>query len=176
MSTRNKTGSVMGGAAVIAAVVGLTAGLAPAAAAPPQSGAFLAVGDDAANPLTYRLVVIGTFPMQQADAVGFINNINTGKQPGGIDYYIYADDSGPVRGPNWNTTLFYRFYPGAGSDPDGYLRATSEGLTYQRYISVPRGDLNEDGDGEDEIFARVIFRDADGVARTQYSQKVVRSF
>ena len=46
MTARKKIGSFMGGAAMIAAAVGMTAGLAPASAAPSQSpGSMLTIVD-----------------------------------------------------------------------------------------------------------------------------------
>jgi hypothetical protein len=72
MKTRKTITALMGGAATIAAVVGMTAGLAPAAAAPAQSGATVYVYEDPKNPNNYRVSIKGVFPMQQPDAVGFL--------------------------------------------------------------------------------------------------------
>jgi CO dehydrogenase/acetyl-CoA synthase beta subunit len=43
---------------------------------------------------TIRVTIEGVFPMSEADAVGFLNNIYTGKEPGGMEYKIFADDNG----------------------------------------------------------------------------------
>ncbi len=158
----------MAAATTTLALAGATA--SPASAAPKQSGAVLAVAEDPANPLTYRLVVTGIIRMQQADAVGYINNINTGRYPGGMNYNIWGDDGSSL------DHIFGRFYPGAGTDADGYLRATSEGLVYQRYLSISKTKMNEDKDGADEVYAQAVFVDADGGTRVQYSQLVVRRF
>jgi hypothetical protein len=70
-------------AALAATTLGLTVGLAPASAAPTQTpGTTLAVTADPANPGYYRLAVKGTFPMNEHDAHGFINNLEPGESPG----------------------------------------------------------------------------------------------
>jgi hypothetical protein len=63
MNTGKKFGSLIGGAATIAAVIGLTAGIAPAAASPAQSGATLYVYEDPRNHDNYRVSIKGVFPM-----------------------------------------------------------------------------------------------------------------
>src|SRR5215208_203690 len=78
MTTRKIFAPLMGGAAAIAAVVGMTAGLALAAAAPAQSGATLYVYEDPKNADNYRVSIKGVFPMQQPDAVGFLVHVNDG--------------------------------------------------------------------------------------------------
>jgi len=180
MNTRKKIGSLMGGVATIAAVVGLTAGLAPAAAAPAQSGATLYVCQDVNNPDNYRMTIKGVFPMQQADAVGFLVHVNDGQHsgngPGGMIYHLEADD-----GNGWpgDQGIAGGFFPGAQVDAEGYVKAGPGGLEYLREISIPRNEFDEDGgpiNEEDEIYAVAAFRDGDGGERHQFSQKIVRYF
>ena len=58
----------------------------PAAAAPTASGARLSIYTDPAAPKTGRVTIDGLFPMSEADAVGYLNNIYTGAKPGGMEY------------------------------------------------------------------------------------------
>jgi len=181
MRTPKTIAALMGGAATIAAVVGMTAGLAPAAAAPAQSGATLYVYEDPKNPSNYRVSIKGVFPMQQPDAVGFLVHVNDGNHPGGpgpggMIYHLEADD-----GNGWpNDQSFANgFFPGAQVDAEGYLKAGPDGLEYLRELSIPKGKFNED-DGafneEDEVYAVAESRDGDGGHRTHFSQKIVRYF
>jgi len=168
MNTRKRIETVMGGAA-IAAAMALTVGIAPATAAP--SAARLSVFP--VNTETHRVTIEGVFPMQQADAVGFINNINTGKEPGEMSYAIFGDD------PTGISNRGVHRFPGAGVEGMGHLIATPEGLHYLRILEVPRGVLNEDDnpfDNEDEIYVRAQFRDADGGTRAQISNIVTANF
>jgi hypothetical protein len=168
--------ALLGGAAVIATVVGLTAGVAPAAASPPQSGATLYVNEDPLNHANYRLAIKGVFPMLQADAVGYLIHINDGTNPGGMEYHVVADDED---GYSQDGDLYSAFLPHTQTDREGYLRAGSEGIEYLREISIPKSKLDEDHshvNEEDEIYASAIFRDADGGRRRQFSQKIVRYF
>jgi hypothetical protein len=182
MNTRNRIGPLIGCAAMVASVVGLTAGIAPAAAAPAQSGATLAVVEDAAIPGSYKVTITGAFPMQQADAVGFITHISDGNYPdgpgpGGIIYHLVGDDD---RGwPNDSDITGSLFYSGAQVDSGGYLRAGPSGLEYHREITVNKKKFNEDDgvfDDQDEIYAVASFRDGDGGERHQFSQAIVRYF
>jgi hypothetical protein len=182
MNTRKTIAAVMGGAAALAAVVGLTAGAAPASAAPAQSGATMYVYEDPKNPNNFRVSIKGVFPMQQPDAAGFLVHVNDGNYPGGpgpggMIYHIAGDDDRSWPGDSDITSSV--FVPGAQTDSEGYLRAGPGGLEYLREISVPKGNFNED-DGvfneEDEIYAVAVFRDGDGGSRLQFSQKIVRYF
>ncbi|BDX33054.1 hypothetical protein TUM20985_36010 [Mycobacterium antarcticum] len=169
------------GAAVLGTVVAMTAGLAPAAASPKQSGAQLFVNEDRGNPANYRLAIKGVFPMEQADAVGYLIHINDGDHPGGpgrggMIYHLQADD-----GNGWpgDSALVSEFLPGTQTDGEGYLRATPAGIEYLREISVPKKVLDEDTgpiNEEDEIYAVATFRDGDGGESWQVSQKIVRYF
>jgi hypothetical protein len=161
--------ALMGGAAMTAAAMGLTAGLAPATAAP--AGAKLSVFP--VNTATHRVTIEGVFPMSEADAVGFINNINTGALPGEMSYAIYGDD------PTGISNRGVHRFPGAGVQEMGHLIATPDGLHYLRILELPRGVLNEDDnafDNEDEIYVRAQFRDADGGTRAQISNVVTANF
>jgi hypothetical protein len=175
MTTFKNIGTLIGAIAAAAAAVGLTVGLAPASAAPTQSGANLAIYPDTATPGNYRVRVSGVFRMSEHDAHGFINNINTGERPGGMRYIYNGDDPGQhdpnVAGSGW--------YPGAGAHHGGYLRAESDGIHYYQEISVPKGQLNEDPnyfDDNDEIYVEAVFVDADGVGRTQVSNVITNLF
>ena len=69
---------------MLAASVGLTAGLAPVSAAPQASpGVSLTVRDDPANPANYLVKIEGTFPMSEGDANDRVNHMTPG---GGMDY------------------------------------------------------------------------------------------
>ncbi len=154
------------GTVALAFGMGLGLASAPASAAPSPSGAQLNVYRDPADPNFTRVTMSGLFPMSQADAQGYLNNINTGKQPGGMEYVIYGDDEGdrdPVRNSAWA--------PGTDHIPGYYIGATSTGLAHSLVINLPNGYLNED-DGEDEIYIRATFVDADGGRRTQFSNMV----
>jgi hypothetical protein len=171
MNTYKRVATLIGGAAMAAAVAGLTAGLAPATAAPPHPAGKLFVYP--VHTETHRVTIEGVFPMSQADAVGFINNINTGARPGGMSYAIYGDDPTGI-----SRRGVYEF-PGAGVEEMGHLIATPEGLHYLRILEVPRGVLNEDDnpfDNEDEIYVRAIFTDADGGGRPQSTNVVTANF
>ena len=71
MSAFKNIPSLIGGTAVVAAAtIGLTAGPAPASAAPRPSGATIYVVPDPANSANYRVTIKGVFPMSEYDAVG----------------------------------------------------------------------------------------------------------
>jgi hypothetical protein len=181
MTALKKVPRLLCGATVLAAITGLAAGVAPAAASPAQNGATLYVYEDPRNHDNFRVSIKGVFPMQQPDAVGFLTHINDGNHPGGpgpggMIYHLEADD-----GNGWpnDTSIASGFFPGAQVDGEGYLKAGPDGLEYLREISVPKNKFNED-DGlvneEDEIYAVAQFRDGDGGGRTQFSQQIVRYF
>jgi hypothetical protein len=160
--------SRIGGAVLIAAAVGLTAGPAPAFAAPPPSGASLIVSQ-VPNSERWLVTVQGTFLMGEYEAHGFVNNINSGKALGGTLLQLYGDSNGDQR--------LERFYPGAGREPKGYLFAAAEGVRYRRDITVPKNILNEGDFHVDYIYARVKFIDANGDVRgDQYSGVVNEIF
>src|SRR5215208_2812192 len=145
--------SLIGRGAVLAATtvgltIGLTEGLAPASAAPNQTpGVNLYVFPDPANSANYRVTVKGMFPMNEYDAHGYINNLGTGERPGGIEYNILGDDPDNndrgLTGGHW--------FPLAGSDPEGFLKAESDGIHFLREISVPKNTLNEDDGVFDDL-------------------------
>ena len=169
MNARKKIGSFMGGAAMIATVVGLTAGLAPASAAPsPSPNSRLTIVDQNITGAGYnRVIVQGWYPMQKPDAVGFLNNLSAGC--GGMHYIVWGDDGN-------EQYLFDRNYPGVHDDIDGYIRATDRGLEYQQQFVVPASVLNEDNDGTDEVFVRARFVDGDCGSRVQNSPVVTGNF
>jgi hypothetical protein len=157
-------GSMIGGAAIVAASIGLTAGVVgPASAAPQNSpGVILNITDDPASPANYILRVEGKFPMSEGAAYDRLKNL---APSGGMDYVIYADDPGendgligPARG-----------FVGAPGPSGGLLIATPYGLSFMREISVPKADLNEDFcfssgcDGDtDEVYVSARFVQGNG--------------
>ena len=145
MNARKKITSLLGGAATIAAVVGMTAGLTPASAAPSQSpGSNLTVVDQNITGAGYnRVIVRGVYPMQKPDAVGYLNNLTAGC--GGMHYIVWGDDGN-------EQYLFDRNYPGVHKDIHGFVRASDRGLEYLQQFVVPASVLNEDTDGTDEVF------------------------
>jgi hypothetical protein len=160
-------------AIAVALGAGLAVATTPATAAPAQSGARLFVYTDPASPETTRVTVEGVFPMSEADAVGYLNNIYTGKQPGGMEYVYYKDDSGDDdRGT-------VRWIAGNGSF-DGYsLTATRDGVRHTFITYLPTDYLNEDTgafDDDDEIYVKATFVDADGGRRSQISNVVTGRF
>jgi hypothetical protein len=182
MNATKKMAAMLGGAAVISTVVGLTVGVAPASASPAQNGATLYVNEDPLNHNNYRVAIKGVFPMLQPDAVGFLVHINDGKYPGGpgpggMIYHVVADDGDGWPGDRDITGS--TFVQGTQTDNEGYLRAGPDGIEYLREISIPKKSFDED-DGplseEDEIYAVAMFRDGGGGERWQFSQKIVRYF
>lgn len=165
--------AVLGSAAVVGTAIGMTTGLTVAAAAPKPSGATFWFCKDFVDTGNYRMTVRGVFPMEEADAVGFLVHLNDNQVPGGMKYRVSGDDDGGGH------DVFYNYFPGSGSSFDGYLKASPQGLEYMREISLPRTVFDEDSgvfDDQDEVYATATFRDADGGERTQYSQKVVGHF
>jgi len=158
------------GAVAVALGIGAAVTPTPAVAAPAESGARMFVYTDPADPKNTRVTIEGVYPMLQADAVGYLNNIYTGKQPGGMEYRVVADDNG-----EGDTGRVTRWIAGNGSF-DGYrLEATPEGIHHMFIFYVPTSLLNEDDsftDGDDELYAKATFVDADGGRRTQISNVV----
>ena len=169
MNTRKRTTTLLGGAATIAAVVGMSAGLTTASAAPAQSpNSRLTVVDQNFTGAGFnRIIVQGWYPMEKPDAVGYLNNLSAGC--GGIHYILFGDDGN-------EQYLFDRNYPGVHDDIDGYLRATDRGLEYLQQFVVPASVVNEDKDGTDEVFARARFVDGDCGERVQNTNVVKGSF
>lgn len=92
MTARKKIGSFMGGAAMIAGAVGMTAGLAPASAAPSQSPGSMPtiVDQNITGAGDSRVIVQGVCPKQKPEAVGYLNNLTAGC--GGMHYITRGDD------------------------------------------------------------------------------------
>jgi len=169
MNAHKKIGSFLGGAAMIAAVMGMTAGLAPASAAPSQSpGSQLTIVDQNITGAGFnRVIVQGVYPMQKPDAVGYLNNLTAGC--GGMHYIVWGDDGN-------EQYLFDRNYPGVHNDIDGFVRASDRGLEYLQQFVVPASVLNEDTDGTDEVFVRARFVDGDCGSRVQNTNVVKGTF
>ena len=170
MNERNKIARAVGGAAMIAAVAGLTAGLAPASAAPkPTPDANLTiVASDIVNPDYSRIILRGVFPMQEPDAFGFVKHLMD-NGCGGMHYIVWGDDGS-------EQYLFDRNFPGTHEDVEGFLRSSPRGLEYRREFLVPKGTLDEDKDGTDEVFVRARFVDGDCVSRVQNTNVVKGNF
>lgn len=158
-------------AGALALTAGLTLGIPTAGAAPKPEGATLNIAQDPQHANNYVLQLFGTYPMEQADAVGYLNNINNGKCKGAITYTFYADDGDYV-------ILEHDYVPGgAYVNPTGYFRATSEGLSYSHTIALRKNFLNEDNgvfDDTDEIFAQASFMDSDCNYRIHTSKVISR--
>jgi hypothetical protein len=142
MNANKRMAALLAGAATFAAVVGLTTGIAPAAASPPQSGATLYVVEDPANHNNFPVSFKGAFPMQEPDAVGYLVHVNDGNHPGGsgpggMIYYLEGDDGNGFPGDE-SIGFPNNFYPGVQNDRDGYLKAGPAGLEYLRQVSVPK--------------------------------------
>ncbi len=169
MDARKKITSLMGGAGVAAATLAMTAGLAPASAAPSQSpGSTLTIVDqNITGPGKNRVIVYGVYPMEKPDAVGYLNNLSAGC--GGMHYIVWGDDGG-------EQYLIDRNYPGVHDDIDGFVRATDRGLEYLQQFEVPASVLDEDTDGGDEVFVRARFVDGDCGSRVQNTNVVKGSF
>ena len=169
----------------VAAFAVTAATTAPAVAAPKPSGATLFLCPDFGKPGYYRVTIRGIFPMTQADAEGYLIHIDDNPaKPGHMVYYLQDDDG---NGHEGDTSIAYLTVPHRHSDAGGFLRAGPGGLEYQRELSVRAYDLDADGTkwydpdrvtGEDldEIYAAATFIDADGGARTQISQQIVKDF
>ena len=121
MDARTNLVTMLGGAAVFGTVAGLTAGVATAA--PSQTdGAMLYMCQDVGNPSSYRITVKGTYPMDSADAAGYLIHMNDGSQPGGLIVELKADDEG-----NNDHNIGYGFYPTTATTSEGYLQAIPGG-------------------------------------------------
>jgi hypothetical protein len=171
MSSTRTLGRLTAIAVVLGA--GLAVAAVPAAAAPAASGARLSIYSDPATPKTSRVTIDGTFPMSEADAVGFLNNIYTGAQPGGMEYQIIRDDNGDEAGGK-------TYWIAGNGSFDGYhLMATREGIHHLFIINESHDFLNEDSgtfDDIDEIYVKATFVDADGGRRSQISNVVPGHF
>ncbi|WNG94818.1 hypothetical protein [Mycobacterium sp. ITM-2016-00318] len=169
MSRRTKITTLMGGAAMVATVAGMTPGLAPASAAPAQSpeSHLTIVDQDFTGAGQNRVIVQGVYPMEKPDAVGYLNNLSAGC--GGMHYIVWGDDGG-------EQYLSDRNYPGVREDVDGFVRATDRGLEYLQQFVVPASVLNEDSDGTDEVFVRARFVDGDCGSRVQNTNVVEGDF
>lgn len=170
MNTRKKVGSVLGGAAMVATVVGLTVGLTPASAAPSQTpGATLSIVDqNITGAGKNRVILYGVFPMLEPDAVGFIVHLMD-NGCGGMHYIVLGDDGK-------EQYLFDRNFPGTSEGVEGSLWASNRGLEYRREFIVPSSVLDEDKDGTDEVFVRARFVDGDCVSRVQNTNVVKANF
>jgi hypothetical protein len=166
VSTLKTIGSLMGGAAVVAVAIGLTAGLVPASAAPEQSpGVSLMITDDPGNPANYLLKIRGAFPMTEDQARDRLNELGPG---GGMDYVIHADDPGDDGDERIGNPHGFVGTPGP---PGGALIATPNGLGFYREISVTKHVLDEDfafngtfDDDTDEIYVFARFVPGTGAA------------
>lgn len=161
--------SLIGGAAVVAAALGLTVGLAPASAAPAQSpGVNLSWAYHPGDKSFVALTVQGVYPMSEGAAHELINNIKSSGR-GGIEYNIFADDQGEN-----DTVVSGAWFPGAGvENPSGaHLFAGKDGVHFGRVLTVRADLLNEDkdpnwgiGDTHDEIYVQTRFVPGDGSSR-----------
>ena len=167
MNTRKNIARLMGGAAMVATVVGMTAGLAPASAAPSQSpGSQLTIVDqNITGPGKNRVIVQGVYPMEKPDAVGFLNNLSAGC--GGMHYIVWGDDGS-------EQYLFDRNYPGVHEDIDGSW-ATDRAWSTCNSSSCLRASSTRT-DGTDEVFVRARFVDGDCGSRIQNTNVVKGSF
>lgn len=170
MTVRRKITSTIGAATMTVAALGMTAGLAPASAAPAQTaGATLTIVDQNITGAGYnRVILYGVYPMQEPDAVGFITHLND-NGCGGMHYTVLGDDGN-------EQYLYDRNFPGTSESVEGFLRASSRGLEYRREFLVPATVLNEDKDGTDEVFVRARFVDGDCASRIQNTNVVKGNF
>jgi len=168
-TTYSKRASLFGAAAAAAAVIGMTGGLGTAAAAPSQSpGTVLTIVDQNVTGAGFnRVIVRGVYPMENPDAVGYLNNLTAGC--GGMHYVVWGDD------PN-EQYLFDRNYPGVHDDIDGFIRATDRDLEFLQQFVVPASVLDEDKDGTDEVFVRARFVDGDCGGRVHNTNVVTGTF
>jgi hypothetical protein len=163
-------------AIAVAVGAGLAVASAPASAGPTQSGAHLFLGGNPPDggPGTTQVTIDGVFSMLEADAVGYLNNIYTGKNPGGMEYRLHADDNG-----EGDRNIVYRWVAGNGSFPGYRLTATPRGIEHSFVFNVPTRQFNEDNgafDDDDEIYAEATFVDADGGRRSQISNVITGRF
>lgn len=118
--------------------LGLTVAAVPAAAAPQQSGAQLSIYRDPANPNFTQFTIEVTYAMQQPDAQGYLNNIYTGAEIGGMEYLIYGDDEG-----DWDPVLQRAFAQGTDPIPGYTIDARSNGLHHKLIVTIANAYLNE---------------------------------
>ncbi len=164
-----RTGQVLAATAIAA---GLAAGLAatPASAGPmPKSKLTITP----VSSTQYRVSIVGVFPMTQADAQGYLNNMGS---QGGMRFNIRGDDFNE-EGPRFSQ----RFYglTANNSPTDAALHATPEGLRFARSLIVNRSVLNEDVgpiDFTDEIYVAAQFIDGDNGERPSRSNVVSGNF
>jgi hypothetical protein len=147
---------------MIAGVVGMTAGMAPASAAPKQSpGATLSIVNDIVDPAYIRLIISGVHPMEAPDAVGYVTHLGE-RSCSGMIYSVYADDG-------TQKILYDRHFPGTSKGVEGDLWASRRGLEYRRELALPKGFLNKNPDGTDRIYVRAIFSDGDCGQRIHFT-------
>ncbi|UUO00581.1 hypothetical protein M4D79_16990 [Mycolicibacterium novocastrense] len=173
MESRKIPPPLISGAA-LAAVIGATVGVAPVSATPGQTSATLFVVQDSVNAGNYRVAVVGRFPMPQADAVGFLNNLNNGDCDGHMNYYVYGDDPGDP-----DRYIHHETATAVHDDANGYLKASSQGLEFRREILLRKNFLNEDSgalDDNDEVYAQAHFVDSDCKVRIQTTQVITALF
>jgi hypothetical protein len=150
--------------ATTAIAVGLTAGLAAPASAATPPRAKIAI-TQVPGTEQFKVSIVGVYPMTQADAQGYLNNMGEG----GMEFRIWGHD------PNGDLPRFSRRFYGltANNTPTtAALHATADGLRYARTVVVNRGTLNEDDDWTDhvdEIYVIAKFIDGDGGIRTAKS-------
>jgi hypothetical protein len=172
MSSTRTMGQV--GAIAIALGTGMGVTSVPATAAPAESGAKMYYYRDSVYAEQTQVQIEGVLAMSEADAVGFLNNIYTGKEPGGMEYRIFGDDNG-----EGDRSQVYRWVAGNGSFPGYQLNATPNGIHHTFTFYLPTNLLNEDdnfSDNDDEIYAQATFVDADGGRRTQTSNVIYDRF
>jgi hypothetical protein len=156
---------------VAAAVgIGLTVAAVPADAAPQQNGAQLYLYRDPGNPNFTQFTIEGTYAMQQPDAQGYLNNLSNRREIGGVEYLIYGDDEGD-RDP----VLQHVFAQGTAGIPGYTIDARSNGLHHVLNVTMPNGYLNEDA-GQDELYVKATFIDADGGRRQQFTNMITANY
>lgn len=149
---------------LVALAVGVGVGLAaaPASAAPRPTGGQLSVYRDPGDPNFTRVTMAAHYPMNQADAQGYLNNVGNG----GMEFLLYADDEGDGDG------IKQRFWaPRADQFPGYHIAATSTGLNATLVVNLPNGALNEDN-GQDEFYVKATFVDGDGGRRSQFTNDI----
>ncbi|RPA12655.1 hypothetical protein [Gordonia sp. OPL2] len=170
-TSRRNVVSGLAAAATLTVAVGLTAQVGSTASAAPARtpGATLSIVDqNVTGAGKNRIIIYGLYPMQRADAVGFVTHIND-RGCGGMHYIVLGDDGK-------EQYLYDRNFPGTSVGTEGFLRASDRGLEYLREIVVPSRVLDEDRDGRDEIFVRVRFVDGDCAPRVQTTNVVTGTF
>ena len=150
--------------------VGLTVAAVPAEAAPQQNGAQLYFYRDPGNPNFTQFTFEGTYAMQQPDAQGYLNNIATGAEIGGMEYVIYGDDE-----DDRDPVLQRVFAQGTDHIPGYTIDARSNGLHHMLDVTIPNVYLNED-DGQDELYVKATFIDADGGRRSQNTNMITTNY